>query len=207
MKISVKNLETGKSTEISLAEDIFQAEVKNHHLHSVVKMQLTNRRRGTASAKTRSEVRGGGKKPWAQKGTGRARAGSSRSPLWRGGGIVFGPIPKTYNSKLPKKVRKSAMKSALSAKVNSGDFFVVNDISPESHKTKEMAAIISKMDIPRDKTLIVIHEKRENVFRGAKNIPDLKVILSDGLNVYDLIHHKNIVCTKDALSRIEERVQ
>jgi large subunit ribosomal protein L4 len=207
MEITVKNIKNEEVGKAELSKDIFEAEIKEHLLHSTVKMQLTNRRRGTASVKTRDIVRGSGKKPWAQKGTGRARSGSVRSPLWRGGGIVFGPIPKIYNSKLNKKVKKAALKSALSLKVKNGEFFVVEEIEPKSHKTKDMLSLLSGFTSEKVKTLIVIHELKKNIILGSRNIPDLKVIATEGLNVYDLLLYKKVICTKAALEKIQGRMQ
>jgi len=207
MEIKVKNLKNEEVGKVEASQEIFGAEVKEHLLHSFVKMQLTNRRRGTAAVKGRHLVSGGGKKPWAQKGTGRARAGSSRSPLWRGGGTVFGPIPKTYNSKLPKKVKKAAVRSALAMKLGNNEFMVVNEFAPSSHKTKEMLALLSGIRANREKTLLILHEKNENVFRGTRNISEVKVILPEGLNVYDLMYYKNVVCTEAALKKIQENIQ
>ncbi len=205
MEIAVKNLSNEEVGKVEVSQDVFEAEVKTHLLHSSVKMLLTNRRRGTASAKARSDVKGSNRKPWAQKGTGRARAGSCKSPLWRGGGITFGPIPKNYNEKLPKKVKKAALKSALSAKHKEGELVVVQDLAPENHKTKTMISILSSMKLDEGKTLLVVHEKNDNVFRGSKNIPGVKVLLPEGLNVYDLLLHKNIVCTQAALMKVQEK--
>lgn len=207
MEITVKNLNNEEVGKADLSKDIFEAEIKEHLLHSVVRMQLTNRRRGTVSVKTRDLISGSGKKPWAQKGTGRARAGSLRSPLFRGGGIVFGTTPKTYNFKLAKKVKKIALKSALSLKVKNGEFVVIDDMDPKSHKTKEMVSLLSSIKPANEKILLVIHEMKKNIILGARNIPDVKVILPEGLNVYDLILHKNIVCTKAALEKIQGRMQ
>ncbi len=206
MKITVKNLKNDDVGEVEVSEDVFNSEVKSHLLHDFIKMQLANRRRGTASVKERGMVSASGKKPWAQKGTGRARAGASSSPLWRGGGVVFGPIPKKYNSKLTKKVRKSSVKSALSMKLKNGELTVVDDFSVDNHKTKGVVSALAGITSQKDKTLLVIHERNENVFRGSRNIPNLKVILPEGLNVYDLVLCKNFICTQAAIMKIQERV-
>src|SRR3989338_1625669 len=160
-QVDVLNKENKPVGKIELPADIFGAEVKKEVLHEVVRNYLANQRQGTAATKTKGLVSGGGKKPYKQKGTGRARAGSSRSPLWRGGGTVFGPIPKTYNSKLPKKVKKAAVRSALSMKLGNNELLVVNEFPPSSHKTKDMLSLLAGIRADREKTLLVLHEKNE----------------------------------------------
>jgi large subunit ribosomal protein L4 len=180
-------------------------------------MQLTNSRAGTASTKTRSEVRGGGRKPWAQKHTGRARAGSIRSPLFRKGGVIFGPKPRDFNKKLNKKMKRLALKSALSLRLSEGNMIILDDISFDTPKTKSMKEVLSALDLTSKKVLMLLpykEEKYENVKLSAKNISKIKVIIADnpnqgktnvdGLNLFDLINNEKIILTKDMVKKIEE---
>ncbi|MFV1951207.1 MAG: 50S ribosomal protein L4 [Nitrospinota bacterium] len=186
-----------------LKEEIFDVKVKEHLIHQVVVMQMTNRRHGTSSTKTRAMVRGGGIKPWRQKGTGRARAGSIRSPLWRGGGIIFGPTPKSYNYKLPKKVRRSALKSALTQKVKEGGFLIVDKIELEEPRTKEMISILRNLKV-KGRVLFILSEENSNIELSVRNIPYVNVLKFAGLNVYDLILCNTVICTEATLRGIEE---
>ncbi|BAF58502.1 ribosomal protein L4 [Pelotomaculum thermopropionicum SI] len=188
--------------ELALKDEIFGVEVHEPVLHDAVVMHLANRRLGTHDTKTRSEVRGGGRKPWRQKGTGRARHGSIRSPLWRGGGIIFGPHPRDYSYSLPRKVRRLALKSALSAKVNSGDILVLDELKLDQPKTKEMARILNNLKV--DDALLVTAEKDEAVERSARNIPNIKPVQAALLNVYDILAYDKLVMTRDAVARVEE---
>ena len=197
--LDMNNKVVGK---VSLKEDIFNSEVKEHLLHKSVIAHLANLRRGTHSTKIKSEVRGGGAKPWRQKGTGRARAGSIRSPLWRGGGITFGPKPRDYDHDVPKKMRRSALISALSLKVKNGDIFVVDKIDIDKPKTKDVVSILKNFKIDRS-VLFLIDEKNMNLELSARNIPDARVQRVDSINVYDLLYYDKIICTKGAIDKIQ----
>lgn len=188
--------------QIELREEVFGVEVKPHVLHEVVLYQLAKRRAGTAKTKGRSEIRGGGKKPWRQKGTGRARSGTSRSPIWRGGGTIHGPVPRSYDMRVPKQVRRLALKMALTQKLLDQEMTVLDQFGLESIKTKEFAAILSRFEMR--KTLVVIPEQNEVIEKSARNIPNTKVLRSEGLNVYDLLNYHNLILTKDTVERIEE---
>jgi len=190
--------------EISLNDSVFSVKVNEPLLHQAVLLQQASKRLGTAKAKTRSEVRGGGRKPWRQKGTGRARHGSRRSPLWTGGGIVFPPIPRDYKFKMPKKAMRLALKSALSAKVNSGELIILEKLEFAEPKTKAMVKVLDNLKIGDQKALIVQAEADENVLKSARNIPGISAMKSDGLNVYDILFHDQLVLTKEAVGRIEE---
>jgi large subunit ribosomal protein L4 len=188
--------------ERELSESIFSAEVKPHLLHTVVVAQMAFRRSGTASTKKRSEVAGGGRKPWRQKGSGRARAGTIRSPLWRGGGIIFGPKPRDYSQKVNKKVMKSALRSALSQKMQENNIIVLDRIELELSKTKEFLKFARLFDL--NSALIVDVEPSENLRLGARNLRDFKVLPEKALNVYDILCYEKLVITKSALDKIEE---
>lgn len=197
--LDINNKVVGK---VSLKEDIFNSEIKEHLLHKSVIAHLANLRRGTHSTKNKSQVRGGGAKPWRQKGTGRARAGSIRSPLWRGGGITFGPTPRDYDHDVPKKMRRSALISALSLKVKNGDIFVVDKIDIDKPKTKDVVSILKNFKIDRS-VLFLIDEKNKNLELSARNIPDARVQRVDSINVYDLLYYDKIICTKGAIDKIQ----
>ncbi len=189
--------------QLELRDDIFGVPVNPHVLHEVVLYQLAKRRAGTAKTKGRSEVRGGGKKPWRQKGTGRARAGTSRSPIWRGGGTIHGPQPRSYDMKVPKKVRRLGLKMALSQKVLEQEFKVVDNLGLEQIKTRDFAAILDRFQIR--KTLVLTAQEDEVIEKSARNIPDVKVLRTDGLNVYDLLNYRTILLTQETIGKIEER--
>jgi len=200
--VPVFNTQGSQVGEIALNDEIFGVKVNKALLHQAVVMQLASRRLGTAAVKNRSAVRGGGKKPWRQKGTGQARHGTRRSPIWRGGGIVFGPQPRSYSYSLPKKARRQALKSALSAKVEAGELVIVDALSMEQPKTKIMAGILGNLKI--SKALIVIGIAQENIEKSARNIPGVMAMATTGLNVYDILAHTHLVITKEALSKVEE---
>lgn len=202
-KVNVYNMLGEQVGEIDLMNEVFGAEVNEHVLYEVVKNQLANKRQGTQSAKTRAEVRGGGRKPWKQKGTGRARQGSIRAPQWTGGGIVFAPKPRDYSYSVPKKVRRLAMKSALSSKVQNGEIIVLDELNLNEPKTKEMVAMLNNLKASR-KALIVMNEKNENVMKSASNIPNVETTLVSTLNVYDILKYDSFIITKDAVSKVEE---
>lgn len=202
-KVNVYNMLGEQVEEIELNENIFGVEVNEHVLYEVVKNQLANKRQGNQSVKTRAEVRGGGRKPWRQKGTGRARHGSTRSPIWVGGGVTFAPKPRSYSYKVPKKVKKLAMKSALSSKVLNEELIVLEELNLEEPKTKEMAKILDNIKAGK-KTLIIMDEKNMNVIKSAKNIPNTKTALVNTLNVYDILNSDSFIITKDAVTKVEE---
>jgi len=202
-KIDVLNIKGEKIEEITLSDNVFGVEVNEHVLYEVVKNHLANRRQGTQSAKTRAEVRGGGRKPWKQKGTGRARQGSIRSPQWIGGGVVFAPKPRDYSYSLPKKVKRLAMKSALTSKLQNGEIIVLDSLVMEMPKTKEFQTIVSNLKLEK-KALFVMAEKNDNVVKSARNIPGVKTALVNTLNVYDILNHNAFVITKAAVEKVEE---
>lgn len=202
----VKVYSTGKKkvSEIKLDEQIFNTEIKGYLLHDVVRMQLAKRRAGTASTKNRSAVRGGGRKPYKQKGTGRARAGTIRSPLWKGGGVIFGPTPRDFDFGIPKKVRKQALRIALSVRVGEGKLLVLNQFQLKEIKTKSFLEVLSRFGV--EKALIIIGGENFNLERSARNVPGVKVLRVEGLNVYDILHHENLILVKDAVEKIQERL-
>ena len=202
-KVAVYNVSGQQVSELELSENIFGIDVNQHVLYEVVKNQLANKRQGTQSALTRSEVRGGGRKPWKQKGTGRARAGTIRSPLWTGGGIIFAPKPRDYRYTLPKKVRRLAMKSALTSKVTSNEFIVLDELNLTSAKTKDMVNILKNLNVGT-KALIVMSDKNEAVIKSANNIPGVATTLVNTLNVYDILKYDKFIITKDAVEKVEE---
>ncbi|MTI60578.1 MAG: 50S ribosomal protein L4 [Firmicutes bacterium] len=196
---------TGKEVgNIDLADSIFNDDINEHVVHEVINAQLAGRRQGTASTKTRGEVRGGGRKPWRQKGTGRARHGSIRSPLWVGGGTVFGPKPRSYNKSLNKKVKKIALRSILSDKVQSDSVLVIDELEFAKPQTKQMVEILDNFNLGEAKVLIIIPEKDENVYLSVRNIPGVKTLLVSSLNAYDLLNNDFIIITKEAVAKIEE---
>lgn len=201
-KVALYNTQGDQVGEIELKSDIFGIEINEHVMHEVVKNYLARARKGTASTKARGEVRGGGKKPWRQKGTGRARAGTIRSPLWRGGAITFGPKPRDFGYKVPKKVRRLALKSALSSKVEAGDIIVVDDFAFSAPKTKEMANILKALKA--DQALVVTAENDDNVMKSARNIAGVKPQGATGLNVYEILKYDKLIITKDAVAKVEE---
>ena len=203
-KVSVYNMTGAQTGEIELNDDVFGVEVNEAVMHQAVVMQLASRRLGTASTKTRGLVRGGGRKPWRQKGTGRARSGSTRSPIWVGGGVVFGPLPRSYAFSMPRKARRLAIRSALSAKVKAGELMVMEDIAIAEPKTKTVINMLDSLKVGDDKALIIMASLDENVEKSSRNIPGVKSITSMGLNVYDILYHDKVLITKDAVSKIEE---
>lgn len=207
MSINVKVFDmSGKETgSIQLNENIFGVEVNQHVMHQAVVQYLANQRQGTKSAKTRAEVRGGGRKPWKQKGTGRARQGSIRSPQWTGGGVVFAPKPRDFSFKLNKKVKRLALKSALTTKVNEQKFIVLESLNFDEIKTKKMVSVLSSLNIT--KSLIVLENNDKNVILSARNIPNVKTTGFNSINVYDILKYETFVVTKGALSKIEEVYQ
>jgi large subunit ribosomal protein L4 len=202
-KVPVLNMEGKQVGEIELADSIFGIEPNKHVLHEAVVMQLASKRRGTHDVKNRSEVRGGGRKPWRQKGTGHARQGSIRAPQWVGGGTVFGPTPRSYAYNLPKKVRRLALKSALSSKVNEKSIIVLDSLNFDAPKTKEMVRVLKNVNAS-NKALVVGLEANSNAELSARNIPGVKFVTANGINVYDLLNHDSLVITKEAVAKVEE---
>jgi large subunit ribosomal protein L4 len=200
--VGLFNIEGKKVGDIQLAESIFGVEVNKNALHQVVVALLANKRQGTQSAKTRAEVSGGGIKPWRQKGTGRARQGSTRSPQWAHGGIVFAPKPRDYRMSLPKSMRRVAFKSALSSKVVDNEMIVIDSLELDVPKTKEIVKMLNAFEAK--KTLIVTAESNENVYKAARNIEGVAVLPVNNLNVYDILKYEKFIVTKDAVSKIEE---
>ena len=203
LKVAIINTQGEHVGEIELKENIFGVEVRSDVMHQVVKMQLANRRQGTHSTKTRAEVRGGGRKPWRQKGTGRARVGSSRNPVWTGGGVVFGPKPRDYGFTMPKKIKRLALKSALSSKVVEKQLLVIDDFNLDRPKTSDMTQILKNLNIDKKALIVTAHEDN-NLRLSARNIPGVKTIMPNTLNVYDLLYYDNLILTKDAVQMIEE---
>ncbi|HHT69148.1 MAG TPA: 50S ribosomal protein L4 [Firmicutes bacterium] len=201
-KVAVFNMEGKQVGELELNDAIFGVEVNQDLMHKVVLSQLANARQGTVATKTRGLVSGGGRKPWRQKGTGRARQGSTRSPQWVGGGVVFGPTPRDYSYRLPKKARRAALKSALSAKVAAGNIVVLDELKVAEPKTKVLANMLKALDV--QKPLLVTAEWDTNVELSARNIPGAVVAKSVGLNVYDILNSQKLVMTKDAVTKLEE---
>lgn len=202
-EVNVINIENKKVDMINLDPKIFGAYVKGHLIHEVLLNLSANRRQGTASSKSKGMVRGGGAKPWRQKGTGRARAGSNSSPLWKGGGATFGPHPRDYSYKVSKRVRWEAMNSALSAKVASDDLVVVDKIDLKEQKTKTMASILKKLNI-EDSLLLLTVKNEPLIERAIRNIPGVTVKRIEGMNLYDIVSHKKILLTPEGVKKIEE---
>lgn len=192
-----------ESGEITLASDVFEIEVRPEILNLVARAQMAAKRAGTHMVKTRALVSGGGAKPWKQKGTGRARSGSTRSPIWVGGGTVFGPQPRSYAFSMPRKQRRLAIKCALSDKVQSGDFVVLENLDFAAPKTKDVVKMLKDFSVD-SKALLITADEAENVEKSSRNIPGVKAINTCGLNVYDILNHDKLFITKDAITRIEE---
>jgi large subunit ribosomal protein L4 len=189
--------------EVDLPEAIFAQPLRSHLLYETVKMQLANRRRGTVSTKTRAFVSGGGKKPWKQKGTGRARQGSTRAPQWVGGAASFGPLPRDYSYRMPASARKKALCVALSAKQREGRVVVLDRIEVASGKTKDMVQLLAGLEVKSALVVVTTHDER--LHRASRNIPGLKVIEVEGVNVYDILRHEHVVLTQEALKALGER--
>ncbi len=202
-KVNVYNMLGEKVREIELSDNVFGIEVNQHAVYEVVKNYLANQRQGTQSAKTRAEVRGGGRKPWRQKGTGRARQGSIRAPQWKGGGVVFAPKPRDYRYSVPKKVKRLAMKSALTSKVLNNEIIVIDEIKFDAPKTKEMVKFLNNIKADK-KALIVMGDKCENTIKSARNIPNVQTTLVNTLNVYDILKYNSFIITEDAVRKVEE---
>ena len=201
--LSVHNIKGENVGEVFLKENIFSAKVNKYLVHQAVKRYLANKRRGTASTKNRSAVRGGGAKPWKQKGTGRARAGTNSSPIWVGGGVVFGPAPRDYSFSLPKKMKVAALKSALSDKLGNKEIIIVDKLVLEESKTSKMVQILKSLQAFK-KPLIIIENEDNGIAQAVRNIKGTQVLPVSKINTYDLVNHKKIIITKKALKQIEE---
>ena len=201
-KVSVYNMEGKEVGTIELNDAVFGVEVNEHLVHMAVVQQLANNRQGTQSAKTRSEVSGGGRKPWRQKGTGHARQGSTRSPQWTGGGVVFAPVPRDYSFKINKKEKRAALKSALTSRVLDNKLIVVDELKFDEIKTKKFQAVMDNLKVK--KALVVIADNDEKITMSARNIPTVKTALVNSINVYDILKGDTLVLTKDAVAKIEE---
>lgn len=201
--VSVYNMEGSEVDKIELDDSIFAVNVNEHLMHMAVTLQLANKRQGTQKAKTRSEVRGGGKKPWRQKGTGHARQGSIRAPQWKGGGMVFAPVPRSYSFKMNKKEKVFALKSALTSRVNEEKFLVMDALKFDEIKTKKMINVLDALKVK--KALVILdNEDNANVVLSARNIQGVKTVTSNAINVYDILKYETVIITKNAVSKIEE---
>ena len=200
--VSVLNMEGKEVGTIELSDAVFGVEVNEHLLHMAVVNQLANNRQGTQKAKTRSEVSGGGKKPWRQKRTGHARQGSTRAPQWTGGGMVFAPVPRSYSMKMNRKEKRAALKSALTSRVQENKLIVLDELKLGEIKTKAMAGVLKNLNV--NKALVVLKDNDANVVMSARNIPDVKTALTNTINVYDILKYNTVVVTKDAVAAIEE---
>jgi len=200
--VTVYNIEGKKVGTLELNDAVFGVEINNHLVHMAVVQQLANKRQGTQSAKTRAEVSGGGRKPWRQKGTGHARQGSTRSPQWKGGGVVFAPKPRDYSFKMNKKEKALAIKSALTSRVEAEKIVVLDQLSFDKIKTQQMKAVLDNFKV--EKALIVLDKKDESVVLSARNLPKVRTVLSNSINVYDILKYDTLVLTKEAVAQIEE---
>ena len=201
-KVSVYNMEGKEVETMELDDAVFGVDVNEHLVHMAVVQQLANNRQGTQKAKTRSEVSGGGRKPWRQKGTGHARQGSIRAPQWTGGGVVFAPVPRDYSFKLNKKEKRAALKSALTSRVQENKLIVVDELKLDEIKTKTFKGVLNNLNV--EKALVVLNDMDENVIMSAKNIPTVKTTQTNELNVFDVLKYNTVVVTKDAVATIEE---
>ena len=200
--VKVYNMEGNEVGTLELNDKVFGVEVNEHLMHLAVVSQLANKRQGTQSAKTRSEVSGGGRKPWKQKGTGHARQGSTRAAQWVGGGMIFAPKPRDYSVKMNKKEKAAAIKSALSSRVAEEKIYVVDSLAFDEIKTKKMAAVLDSLKV--EKALVVLDKKDENVILSARNLPEVRTVMSNSINVYDILKYGSLVITKEAVAQIEE---
>ena len=200
--VSVYNIEGKEVGKIDLSDAVFGVEVNEHLVHMAVVSQLANNRQGTQKAKTRSEVSGGGRKPWRQKGTGHARQGSTRAPQWTGGGVVFAPVPRDYSFKMNKREKRAALKSALTSRVEENKFIVIDEINFEEAKTKNFANILKNLDV--SKALVVLEDDNKNAELSARNIADVKTAKTNTINVYDILKYNTVITTKAVVAKIEE---
>ena len=200
--VSVYNIEGKEVGKIDLSDAVFGVEVNEHLVHMAVVSQLANNRQGTQKAKTRSEVSGGGRKPWRQKGTGHARQGSTRAPQWTGGGVVFAPVPRDYSFKMNKREKRAALKSALTSRVEENKFIVIDEINFEEAKTKNFANILKSLDV--SKALVVLEDDNKNAELSARNIADIKTAKTNTINVYDILKYNTVITTRAVVAKIEE---
>ena len=200
--VSVYNIEGKEVGKIDLSDAVFGVEVNEHLVHMAVVSQLANNRQGTQKAKTRSEVSGGGREPWRQKGTGHARQGSTRAPQWTGGGVVFAPVPRDYSFKMNKREKRAALKSALTSRVEENKFIVIDEINFEEAKTKNFANILKNLDV--SKALVVLEDDNKNAELSARNIADVKTAKTNTINVYDILKYNTVITTKAVVAKIEE---
>ena len=200
--VSVYNIEGKEVETIELSDAVFGVEINEHLVHMAVVNQLANNRQGTQKAKTRSEVSGGGRKPWRQKGTGHARQGSTRAPQWTGGGVVFAPVPRDYSFKMNKREKRAALKSALTSRVEENKFIVIDEINFEEAKTKNFANILKSLDV--SKALVVLEDDNKNAELSARNIADVKTAKTNTINVYDILKYNTVITTKAVVAKIEE---
>ncbi len=200
--VSVYNMEGREVETIDLSDDVFGVDVNEHLVHMAVVQQLANKRQGTQKAKTRSEVSGGGRKPWRQKGTGHARQGSTRSPQWKGGGVVFAPVPRDYSFKMNKKEKRAALKSALTSRVQENKLIVVDELKFDEIKTKNFKAVMDNLKVT--KAYVVLNDNDEKVVMSARNLPNVQTALTNTINVYDVMKGGTVILTKDAVKTIEE---
>ena len=200
--VAVYNMEGKEVDKIELNDSIFGVEINEHLVHMAVLQQLANKRQGTQKAKTRSEVSGGGRKPWRQKGTGHARQGSTRAPQWTGGGVVFAPVPRDYSFKMNKREKRAALKSALTSRVEENKFIVIDEINFEEAKTKNFANILKNLDV--SKALVVLEDDNKNAELSARNIADIKTAKTNTINVYDILKYNTVITTKAVVAKIEE---
>ncbi len=201
-KVSVYNMEGREVETIDLNDDVFGVKVNEHLVHMAVVQQLANKRQGTQKAKTRSEVSGGGRKPWRQKGTGHARQGSTRSPQWKGGGVVFAPVPRDYSFKMNKKEKRAALKSALTSRVQENKLIVIDELKFDEIKTKNFKAVMDNLKVA--KAYVVLNDNDEKVVMSARNLPNVQTALTNTINVYDVMKGGTVILTKDAVKTIEE---
>lgn len=200
--VSVYNMEGSEVGKMDLNDNVFAAKVNEHLMHMAVVLQLANKRQGTQKAKTRSEVRGGGRKPWRQKGTGHARQGSTRAPQWTGGGVVFAPVPRDYSFKMNKKEKRAALKSALTSRVQENKLIVIDELKFDEIKTKNFKAVMDNLKV--NKAYVVLNENDEKVVKSARNLPNVQTALTNTINVYDVMKGGTVILTKDAVKTIEE---
>jgi large subunit ribosomal protein L4 len=200
--VAVYDMEGKEVGKMDLDDAVFGVKVNEHLVHMAVIQQLANNRQGTQKAKTRAEVSGGGRKPWRQKGTGHARQGSTRSPQWKGGGVVFAPVPRDYSFKLNKKEKRIALKSALTSRVQENKFIILNELKFDEIKTKKFQEVLDNLKV--NKALVVLNDNDKNVVMSAKNIPNIRTSLTNTINVYDIMKYNTVIVTKDAVAKIEE---
>lgn len=203
-KVDIHRIDGQKIGELELAKELFDVEIKEYAVHQVVVALLANKRQGTQSAKTRAEVSGGGKKPWRQKGTGRARQGSIRAPQWIHGGIVFAPKPRDYRVSIPKSLKRVAMKSVLTSKVKENNMIVLDNILFELPKTKELVNVLNNLKVGKLKSLVITDSVNQNLYRSGKNLQDVCVIPVNNINVYDLLKYEKLIITEAAIKKLEE---